>query len=158
MTTVFNLTGNVRLVPTWEDTIGPVTLSDATTFLQTLNIANGTGTGQANAYWRDVRSVAATTTDEIELDSLPMSVMEGTGTLDLATVRMLYVRNRGNVTLDVLLGGGQISVPANGLLFWNAPSAPASPPLGASNPPVLEIQNAAATAGSYEILLVGVSA
>jgi len=154
MATTFSLTGTLRLVPRWEDDVSPANLVDATTFLQTFSIAQGTATGRANAYWRDVRAVAAGDTDEIELDTLPLAVMGGTGNLNLATVRMVYLRNRGTVTLSPSIGGGQFDVPPGGSFFWHAPATVSAGPIGAS----LEVQNSAASAGSYEILLVGVKA
>jgi len=153
MTTVFNLTGNVRLVPTWEDTIGPATLSDATTFLQTFAIANGTGNGQANAYWRDVITLAAAGEWEYDGTDLPLRVMAATGSLSFAVPRMLYVRNRStSQTLRWASTEMTVDLAPGGTLFWNAPSSVTKTPFASAS--VTNIGSASAT---FEVMVVGVS-
>ena len=157
----FGLSGSLRLAPSWSDALGSSTLSDATTFLNTFSLANGTGVGQANAYWRDVRTVAANTVDTIETFSLPLSVLGGSGSMDLnaAKMRMLYVRNLSElVNLGLVFDAERIPVSAGGLALFNWP---ADPEAGAgdflsANGGELLIRNDTATSAQYEILLIGI--
>jgi hypothetical protein len=161
MAATFSLTGFIRLLPRWEEPIGPALLADTTTFLQTLSIANGTGAGQANAYWRDVRTVAASTNDTIDYEDLPLSVMGATGSLSIASLRLVYIRNRSTTKpLRFLfdpsdLGGSDYAdIGASGTLFWSGSGALSQATDTAHS---FVIRNADATASvDYEILIVGV--
>jgi hypothetical protein len=50
----------------------------------------GTGTGQANAYWRDLVSVSAASTTTINLTALPMNVFGTAGTLGTLGITGVY--------------------------------------------------------------------
>jgi hypothetical protein len=159
MSAIFNLTGNIRIVPNWQDTIGPATLSDDTTFLQNLAIANGTGTGQANSYWRDVRTVAAVTTDAVDYEDLALSVMGGTGTLSISSVRLLYLRNRSTtlplrLLIDPASTDEYATIAAGGTLMMVGAGS-VSGDIAAAH--TFAIRNPHATLSvAYEILIVGV--
>jgi len=151
----FGLTGSLRLAPSWSDALGSSTLSDATTFLHSFGLGNGTGNDQANCYWRDVRSVAAGATDTIDLTALPLYVLGGTGTMDMANVRLLYIKNGdASAVIRVSIAGEFLDVSPDGLLVWSSPQN-----VYQSGVLTLSVQNRSqAVAQSYDILLVGILA
>lgn len=152
MTATFTLAGNIRLVPRWEDDIGPADLSDTTTFLQTLAIENGTGTGQANSYWRDVITLAASAVWTYDGTALPLTVMSATGSLSIATPRMLYVRNRSTASaLRWDSTDATVDIAPGGTLFWNAPATVTKTPFASAT-----VTNIGAASAIFEVMIVGV--
>lgn len=90
----FTLSGVVTLAPKWID--GNATASDS---LQTqLLLANGTGAGQADSYYRASITVDNDDSHELDLTALPVSSLGGTGTLYLASVKTLMIRNTSDRT------------------------------------------------------------
>jgi hypothetical protein len=159
MATTFSLAGQLRFVPLWTDDISPSDLSDTSTFLQTLSISNGTGATQANAYWRDVRTVAATTNDLIDLDDLPQDFMGATGSLSFAGLRLIYIRNRSaTIAIRFVFNsddptGDYCNIAPGGTYCWIGSGWPAT---AIETEKFLAIRNAEASAATYEILIVGV--
>lgn len=152
MAATFSLSGNLRLVPRWEDDIGPADLSDTTTFLQTIAISDGTGSGQANAYWRDVLNLNASEEWQYDGDTLPLTVMGASGNLSIATPRLLYVRNRSATsTVRWATDNGPLDIPAGGTFLWYAPAAVSATPFL-----VASITNIGAAAATVEVMVVGV--
>jgi len=147
----FSMSGQIRLVPSWVDTIGPASLTDATTFLQTLSIENGTGTGQANAYWRDVNTLAVDGSYPLDLTLLPLTVMGASGYLSL-TPRLVYLRNR-SATESIRWGSdyATFGIGPGGTFFWNSPTTVSPNPFT-----VASINNTGTATATYEILIVGV--
>jgi hypothetical protein len=92
--------GNLQITPKWSDG----TVTDGSTISQDLRISNGTGAGQANAYWQKTLSVAAGASEDIDLRALAVSVFGVTGTLALATVKSLLLRNKSSRTALVVNG------------------------------------------------------
>lgn len=90
----FSLTGTLRLVPSWVDAQDVTEVTDRTTSVFTFDLEDGTGTSQANAYWRDVISVAAGATASIDLRALSLSFYGASGSLSLAKVKTLVIVNR----------------------------------------------------------------
>lgn len=158
----FTLSGQLRIVPSWADALATTTLTDSVTVFQQLTLADGDGAGEADGYWRDVRSVSATTTDTITLASLPLSVFGGSGTLDLDELKLVYVRNlsatlplqlrfgypTAQVTTDMMLRPGALLLLSGGTALQVDSTAPTT----------IEVENQGATAAQYEIVLVGVQA
>lgn len=101
MPRTFTLTGLVRMVPRWVDTDTAVV--DAATVVQTIDVANGTGAGQANAYWRDVLTIAAGQSATVDLFALPTTAFGGTGTVALYQIKLLWCANR-SAGAAVILG------------------------------------------------------
>ena len=160
MAAEFSLSGQIRLDPRWVDDLNTTVVTDSVRVALTLALANGTGTGQANVYWRDVRTVAATTTDTISMASgLDLDVFGGSGTVELDPdkLRLLYVRNLSDtVTLDLVLEDEeQLLLPPAGVLVL---SRPADALFAVPNSGDFSIVNGSATAADYEVILVGVQA
>lgn len=151
----FGLTGSLRLAPSWSDALGSSTLSDATTFLHTFSLANGTDSGQADCYWRDVRTIAASGSDQIDTLALPLNVLGGSDTIEMSQFRLLYVKNlsdTANLTFNV--AAESFDLMAGGVLLWSAPSEASNYPWVSQ---YIELDNqSTTTACIYEILLVGV--
>lgn len=163
MAASFALTGTIRIVPTWTDDLNTTTVSDSVTVNQAIALTDGDGTGEADGYWRDVRTVAASATDTIDLDDLALNVMGGAGVLDLAELKVVYVRNRSEThRLDVQFGyvsSGQQSTTKVGVkpggVFVMTSSA-AIVVATAIQPNRVLVTNAGAGAADYEIVLAGV--
>jgi hypothetical protein len=154
MATKFSLSGSLRLTPKIVDTLSLTDVTDTAAINQSVTLLDGTGANQANRYWKDVVTVAASTTETVDLEALPLNVFGGTGTLDLVKQKVVYIRNlsaTGAVTvamgtsLTALLGPG-------GVLYATKPDATG---WGEDD---LTITNAGGAAVDVEIHLVGVKA
>jgi hypothetical protein len=153
----FSLTGTLRLDPRWVDDLNTTLVTDATRVNLTLSLTNGDGDGEADCYWRDVRTVAASATDAIDLSDLPLSVFGGTGTLNMATVKLIYVRNLSETeSLSYYVGGSGPSIPPGGVFLLKADTSPAT--VWLADGQLIEIENFGSSAADYEILLIGVKA
>ena len=155
MSTSLTITGQMRLAASWVDDLTRTTVTDSATVNRLLSLANGTGAGQANGYWRDVRTVAGSATDTIDTTALPLSVFGTAGTINLASVKLIYMRNQSaTVTLTYDIAGANHGIPPGGVFLWTAGTAPTSKWFSGSNI-VVEGGSASAT---YEIILAGVKA
>ena len=149
------ITGQLRLAASWVDDLTLTTVTDSASVLQALSLADGTGAGQVNGYWRDVRTVGISATDTINTTALPLSVFGTAGTLNLASVKLIYVRNQSaTVTLTYDIGGANYGLPPGAVFLWTAGTAPTNKWFDAGNI-VIEGGSASAT---YEIVLAGVKA
>lgn len=165
MTAAFTMTGTLRLVPSWVDDLTAAAVTDSASVLLQFPLTNGTGSGQANGYYKDVITVPATGTASVNLRSMPLSVLGGSGTLSLACVKVLLVRNRS--TTRTLLMAGNVSDRWSAL-FADAVTLPPSTSMLASelvagwavttSSRVLQFANAGAAAADVEVYVVGVKA
>lgn len=150
-----SITGQVRLAASWVDDLTNTTVTDSASIAERVAFANGTGLAQANAYWRDSRTVAGNATDTINTTALPLSVFGGTGTINLAAVKLIYVKNTSaTATITYDINGQDCQIPPGGVFLWTAGSAPANKWFHGNNI-VIEGGN---TPAVYEILLAGVLA
>lgn len=94
MATEFSLTGSIRFVPRLLDTLAATAVTDTATASIALGLTNGTGDDAANAYWRDVLTIAAGASSTIDLQALPLIAFGGTGTLNVATAKAVLIVNR----------------------------------------------------------------
>jgi hypothetical protein len=154
----FSLTGTLRLDPRWVDDLNTTLVTDATRVNLSLSLTNGDGDGEADAYWRDVRTVADGDTDTIDLSALPLSVFGGAGTLDMATVKLIYVRNLSadSSLAYTVVGDTNPYIPPGGVFLFKADSGPDE--FWMAGAQTIEIQNTGTSAADYEILLIGVKA
>jgi hypothetical protein len=155
----FSLTGTLRLDPRWVDDLNTTLVTDATRVNLTLSLTNGDGDGEADAYWRDVRTVAAApASDLFDITALPLSVFGGTGTLNIATLRAIYIRNLSETQeLSYSIQGIFVPLPPLGVFFAMLPEGSGASQWLADTTDI-EIQNSTATAADYEIILIGVKA
>lgn len=157
----FSLSGQVRIVPSWTDSLSTTDVVDSVTIQVPLSFSNGTGPGQADAYWRDVRFVTGGTLDTVDLTALPINVFGGASTLHLASLKLVYVRNLSDAVMlqyGFLGGVSAPDIPPNAAMLWASPT-PSISELWSAYFDKIEILNpVAATGASYEIVLVGVKA
>jgi len=157
----FSLTGTLRLDPRLVDDLNTTLVTDATRVNLTLSLTNGDGDGEADAYWRDVRTVAGGATDGIVLSTLPLSVFGGTGTLsiDQANLRLFYIRNLSETAeLSIYLeDDDKIPVPPSAVMLLHWPK-PAALGFASTNSGTITVFNDGTSAADYEILLIGVKA
>jgi hypothetical protein len=153
MASTFSLSGSLRISPIWVEPLDASTVTDATSALVSFAFENGTGSGQANAYWRDLVSVSATSTTTINLTALPMNVFSTAGTLDIDRQKLLLIRNRSTtIGLTVALGTSvTAALNAGGVVLASSTAA------GWSETS-LTLTNAGASAVSVEVYIVGVKA
>ena len=153
----FSLAGQLRIQPTWTDTMSTTDVVDSVEVIRPLTLANGTGPAQANAYWRDVRTVTGPSTDSINIGSLPVSVFGGSGNVSLSSVKLIYVRNTSSFQplFYALPSGGSGELPPGGMFLWSSPTAGPTGPWMAG-PTGIAVQNQGATGGQYEIVVAGV--
>lgn len=89
MATSFSMSGSLQFSPRLTE--GNAGLS--ANVGRTVQLANGTGSGQANGYHNTTLSIAAGASTTIDLRSLSVSLLGATGTLALAAVKALVVLN-----------------------------------------------------------------
>lgn len=164
MAASFSLAGTLRLIPRWTDELNTTNVVDSTTVADTLALANGTGSGQANAYWRDVVTIAASGTATIDLRSLTLKAFAGTGTLTLASVKAICIRNR-STTASLSVGAsatnrwtglaaGAITLAGSGCLYATNVAGWAT----SASDKVLAITNNGAASADVEVIVAGVKA
>jgi hypothetical protein len=165
MTAAFSMSGTLRLVPQLTDELSTTTVVDSATVQLSFPLANGTGSNQANGFYKDVITIAASGTANVNLRALPLNVMGGSGTLALASVKALVIRNRSTAaTLSVgvstsnrwtALASSAVSLAAGGVwLLTNFGSGYAV----TTSDRVLAITNTGAASADVEIYVVGVQA
>lgn len=154
----FSLSGQVRIVPAVTDTLATTTITDTVTIQQSIALANGTGPAQAESYWRDVRTVTGTATDDINLGALPVNFFGGTSTLSLEQLRLIYLRNRdatGTLLYSLDNNAAQVGLPPGGVFLWSAPAPAATGPL-LDGPTGISITSQATGPVDYEIVIAGI--
>lgn len=104
MATTFTLTSSLRVTPRWVDSLDQIDVVDTASVSLSFEMANGTGVGQANGYWKGIVTVSAGGTATLDLRALSLSVFGGTGTLSLASVKALLIRNLSS-TATLTVGG-----------------------------------------------------
>lgn len=154
MATTFSLSGSLRLTPKVVDTLNLTDVTDTAAINQSITLADGTGADQANRYWKDIRTVAGGATVTVNLEALPLNVFTGTGTLNLAKQKVVYVRNASATkTLTIAMGTSlTATLGPGGVLYAARPDATA----WAEDS--LTIANTAGAAADAEIHICGVKA
>jgi hypothetical protein len=155
----FSLSGTLRIVPQWTDDLNTTTVTDSATVLLPLTLSNGSGDNQANAFWKDVRTVAASSSDVFNIEAgLPLSVFGGTGSLriEISKVRLFYIRNLSQtVTLSVVLQDAEETpLPPEAVLLMYWPKGNSQ--FSAANAGDVNVINGGAAAANYEVVVAGV--
>lgn len=104
MATTFSLTSSLRVTPRWVDALDQIDVVDTASVSLSYELANGTGVGQANGYWKGIVTIGAGGNVTLDLRALSLSVFGGTGTLSLASVKALLIRNL-SATATLTVGG-----------------------------------------------------
>ena len=151
---------------------GGADLTTPTELLPTIDfdVADGTGADQMDMLWHDQRTLAASTSEDLDLAG---SLVDAFGTtMTFAEVRLLIVMASSANTNDVLVGGASanqfinwvsdasdvVVVKPDGMLFLYNPSDGAYA-VTAGTGDLLQIENSGAgTSVTYDIYIGGVSA
>ena len=165
MAASFSFAGTLRVVPSWVDDLNTTALTDSVTALIPFTLTDGTGSGQANGYYKDVVTIAAGATANVDLRALPLVFMGGTGTLSLASVKVLLIRNRSTTAslsagVSVTnrwtaLSADSIAIGPEGVLYTTHLAAGLAT---TTTNKVLAITNNGAAAADLEVYVVGVKA
>lgn len=153
MAASFSLAGTLRIVPSWVDTLTATTVTDTATAQIGFTLTDGTGNDQANAGWRDKITVAAGQTATVTLSALTLNLFGGTGTLSLASQKVLLARNLSTTTAVTVALGTAVtaSLGPGGVVYATRPATGWAAT-------TLTITNAGAAAADVELYLVGVKA
>lgn len=158
MAASFSLTGSLRLDPRWTDDLNTTTVLDSARVNISFTLANGDSDGEANAFWKDVRTVAGGGQDTLGFDGLPLNAFGGSGTANLAEIRMIFIRNLSETkTIRYLFDESSVVIPIapRGSFLWFADSGTPAPTFSESE---ISISNPGSGAANYEIILIGVQA
>lgn len=154
MATLFSLSGSLRLTPRIVDTLNLTDVTDTASINWAVTMADGAGADQANRYWKDVVTTAAGQSTTLDLTDLELNVFTGTGSLALASQKVVVARNLSATTaVTVAMGTSLTAVLApGGVVYATNPSA------AGWAESTLTITNGGAAAVDVEIHLVGVKA
>ena len=154
MATLFSLSGSLRLTPRVVDTLNLTDVTDTASINWAVTMADGAGADQANRYWKDVVTTAAGQSTTLDLADLELNVFTGTGSLALASQKVVVARNLSATTaVTVAMGTSLTAVLApGGVVYATNPSA------AGWAESTLTITNGGAAAVDVEIHLVGVKA
>lgn len=140
------------------------------TYAKTGSLVNGTGASQADRMWSDQRTIAASGTDDLDLNGTALQDALGTN-LALLRIKLLAVyaatTNTNNVVMGVgtnpvttILGGTTptLNIRPGGLFLLTAPDLTAYG-VTAATADILRFANSGAgTSVTYDIVIIGASA
>jgi hypothetical protein len=157
------------LVWLFQDTLGLTTIADASRLEFDAQLADGAGDGQANMVWHDLRTIAATATDDLTLSGLPQTNFGSSVTISLVSVKALLIVNASTTPGDDLLVGAAATA------AWSAPFGASTDrvrlpadsclmlvnqlggwPVAVGTADTLRIANPGSDAVDYKIVVVGV--
>jgi len=132
-------------------------------------VANGTSTDQADLIFRDQRSLALSTSENLDLAG---SLTDAYGsTITFAKVKLIYVKAKSTNGGNIIVGGAaantfvgpfadatdKVKVPAGGM--YQVADAGTGWTVTAGTGDILKVENDdAADAGVYDIIIIGTSA
>lgn len=133
-----------------------------------LDLASGTGSGQADMMWSDTRTLAASSNEDLDLAGSLTGPLGGT--LTFAKLKAIIVAaaagNTNNVQVTrpasngvplFLAASDGIAVLPGGFFFWAAPGAGVT--VTASTGDLINIANSSSgTSVTYDIVIIGTSA
>lgn len=159
-----------QLTATLADALDLSTVTDPLTYTKRTTLTSGTGANQADMLWHDTRTVAASSTDSLDLVG---TLVNGLGdTQTFARVKGLLVAaaaantNNCNVTSDGTAGvpglflalGDGVVVRPGGLFLWTASDATGAV-VTATTGDLLKVANSGAgTSVAYDVVIIGASA
>lgn len=133
-----------------------------------INFANGTGSGQANQVWTDTRTIAASTSENIDLAGVLTNALGSTVTL--ARVKAIIIAASASNVNNVVIGGNSnglvnwvgnvndvVNIRPGGFICLAAPDAIAYA-VTASTGDILQVANSGSgTPVTYDIIVIGVA-
>lgn len=123
----FSMAGSVNLYPRFVD--GPVAWTESIS--ASLDLANGTGSGKANAYWSSVYTLNATDDVTFDLLALSYTAFGDSGVIGISSVKTFVVANTSTTTSLTLEPGasngwdkidGTVTIAPSGLVLMHFPS------------------------------------
>jgi hypothetical protein len=161
----FSCTGRVTMSPTWSEDLDLTAIVDKTTLSISTALTDGTGNDQADAYWRDAITIAASATTSLDLRALSRQLMGGTVDDTFAKVKILCLQNKSlTASLSVgasvanrwtALAAGAVTVGPSGVFYVAFPLAGYTT---SASDKILAITNNGAAAADIDIYIVGVHA
>lgn len=132
------------------------------------SLAFGDGSDEADMIWHDSRTLAATTSENIDLAGTLVNAFGAT--ITFSKVKAIFIHNNGDTAGVLEVGaaatpfGGPlkdaasdiITVPHNGMFLSTNPESGWTVTAGSAD--LLKINNTAAVIAGYDIVIVGVSA
>lgn len=159
----FSVTGRVTMNPTWSEDLDLTAIVDKTTVSLPTALTNGIGDDQADAYWRDTITIAASATTNLDLRALSRQLMGGTASDVFAKVKILAVYNQsttatlavGDTAADrwTALSADAVTIGPQGVFYV---AFPGDGYAVSSGDQVLTITNNGAAAADIDIYIVGV--
>jgi hypothetical protein len=163
MSATFSLSALLKVVPKWVDSFGATDVYDSVTATHSLALTDGSGSGNASAYWRDQITIPAGQMVALDLRSLTSKAFGGTGTIGLSTVKAVMVVNNSTdspVAFGVVVANhwgeyseGGISVAPGGVLYSTNAGAGWQT---AANSKAIGIENYGSGSAAIDVYLVGV--
>ena len=162
---------SASLVWLFQDTLGLTTIADASRLEYDAQLTAGTGSGQANGLWHDLRTLAAATNEDLTLSNLPQTIFGNSVSVNMAAVKALLIVNSATTSgADLIVGAAasaawgapfgatshQVRVPADSCLLLVNKGAGWSVTAGAVDK--LRIGNGGSASIDYKIVIVGVHA
>lgn len=159
---------DANIAATLTSALDLVTASAPLALNTRITMGNGTATGKADLAWSDTRTVAASSTDALDLAGSLAGNLGGT--LTIVKLKAVLVRaataNTNNVRVNrpatngvplFLAASDGIDVLPGGLFLWVAPGAGVT--VTAATGDLINIDNSGAgTAVTYDVVLIGTSA
>lgn len=164
-----SLTSRVQVIVagTLSEPLDLVTASAPLSLKSTIDLADGVAADQADMIWSDQRTIAASATDDLDLEG---SLTDAFGAAFTPTkVKALIVKAAEGNTNDVVVGGDANAVPIfgdatdtvaiqpGGVLVLVSPAL-AGYPVTASTGDILQVANSGAgTEVVYDVVIIGTS-
>lgn len=140
-----------------------------TTWIRRVQLATGSGAGQADRLWYDERTVNASTNDDIDLvgsltddfgDAFSPARIKVLGIRNLSTTQSLTVGNAAANAWAAFLGatGTMVVRPGAEVILTAGPADATAYVCAGGATDTLRVANGAGGAASYEIVVIGASA
>lgn len=156
---------NIRVHTDLQNPLDLVTPVAPQLFSYVLDMTSGVGLNQADTVWSDRRSLAASTTDSLDMAGALTTALGVAFTP--ARIKGIILRNRGaqNLALTrpangvpwLTAAGDSIIVVPGGLQLWLAPTA-AGIAVTAGTGDLIDVVNGAGVTVDYDIVIIGASA
>ena len=159
---------DLRLVRTLTNPLDLETPTSASTYAAMIDLATGTGAGQADMTWSDQRTLAGSASEDLDL----AGVLTGPfgNVLTFARVKGLLIKAASTNTNDVVFSrtatgipllaasGDALSVKPGGLFLWVAPNAAGVAVTAATADTITVANSAGGTSVTYDVIVIGASA
>lgn len=148
-----------------SDSLDLSTVRDDLSKSYSLDLANGSGAGQANQVFHDTRTVASGATDSLDLAGVLQNAIRQS--VVFTAIKLVIVKAAaGNTTILSVTRPAANGVPIfaaasdacpvgpNGVFVWCSPGAGVA--VTAATGDLLDIVNAAGASATYDVIVVGV--